>query len=148
MSYEVVTFLSMNGQTAEAIAFYKKHLQASVLMKVTYEDLKNMDPTFEVEQGKEQWITHSVLQVGMHKMMLAEETMVPELDYIVGNNISLCIQSADREKIERMYASLLQDPRTEVIRPLGKLVFSEAYGIVKDPFGVLIQLNHDARLAE
>lgn len=148
MSCEVVTFLSMNGRTAEAIAFYVKHLQASILMKITYEDLKKMDPTFEVEPGKEQWITHSVLQVGMHNIMLTEETMVPELDYIVGNNISLCIQSADREKIERMYASLLQDLRTDVIRPLGKLVFSKAYGIVKDPFGVLIQLNHDARLAE
>lgn len=148
MSYEVVTFLSLNGRGAEAIEFYQHHLSAEVLLKVTYEDMKKLDPTMEVDDDKRQWISHSVLQVGMHKMMLAEETMVPELDYVVGNNFSLCIQSADRAEIERMYASLVQDPRTSIVRPLGKIVFSDAYGIVQDPYGVLIQLNYDQRLAE
>jgi len=148
MSYEVVTFLSMNGRGAEAIDFYTQHLNAKVIFKVTYEDMKKMDPSMVVESGKEQWISHSILEVGVHKLMLAEETMVPKLDYIVGNNISLCIQSAEKQEIEKIYNSLIQDPTTEVITPLGKIVFSEAYGIVKDPFGVLIQLNYDKRLAK
>ncbi|SHI27836.1 VOC family protein [Desulfosporosinus lacus] len=148
MSYEVVTFLSMNGRGAEAIDFYTQHLNAKVIFKVTYEDMKKMDPSMVVETGKEQWISHSILEVGVHKLMLAEETMVPKLDYIVGNNISLCIQSAEKQEIEKIYNSLIQDPTTEVITPLGKIVFSEAYGIVKDPFGVLIQLNYDKRLAK
>lgn len=148
MSYEVVTFLSMKGAAAEAIDFYIRHLNAKVLLKVTYEDMKKMDSSITVESGKEQWISHSVLEVGVHKIMLAEETMVPELEYNVGNNISLCIQSADRQEIERIYTSLIQDSRTAVIRPMGKIVFSEAYGIVRDPFGILIQLTYDKRLAE
>ena len=147
MSYEVVTFLSMNGRAAEAIEFYTQHLNAKVILKVTYEDMIKMDPSMVVEGGKEQWIAHSVLIVGVHKLMIAEETMVPKLDYKVGNNISLCIQSADKNEIEQIYNSLIQDTRTEVIAPLGNIVFSEAYGIVKDPFGVLIQLNYDKRLA-
>jgi len=148
MSYEVVTFLSMNGRGAEAIDFYTQHLNAKAILKVTYEDMKKMDPSMVLESGKEQWISHSILQVGLHKIMLAEETMVPKLDYILGNNISLCIQSADKDEIERIYNSLIEDKRTEVISPLGKVIFSEAYGIVKDPFGILIQLNYDKRLAK
>lgn len=148
MNYEVVTFLSMNGRGAEAIDFYAKHLKAKVLFKVTYEDMTKMDPTMVIESGKEQWIAHSILQVGVHKIMIAEETMVPKEDYLLGNNVSLCIQSADIEEIEELYNSLIQDNRTEVISPLGKVVFSEAYGIVKDPFGMLIQLNYDERLAK
>lgn len=148
MSYEVVTFLSMNGRTAEAIDFYTQHLNAKVIFKVTYEDMKKMDPSMIIEKGKEQWISHSILEVGVHKIMLAEETMVPKLEYNVGNNISLCIQSADKQEIERIYNSLIQDQRTEVIAPLGKIIFSEAYGIVKDPFGIIIQLNYDKRLAK
>lgn len=147
MSYEVVTFLSMNGRGAEAIDFYTWHLKAKVIFKVTYEDIKKMDAAMVLEGGKEQWISHSILEVGVHKIMLAEETMVPKLDYIVGNNTSLCIQSADKQEIETMYNSLIQDQRTEIITPLGKIIFSEAYGIVKDPFGVIIQLNYDKRLA-
>ncbi|EQB87712.1 PhnB protein [Clostridium punense] len=148
MNYEVVTFLSMNGRGAEAIDFYTKHLKAQVLFKVTYEDMTRMDPTMVVESGKEQWISHSILQVGVHKIMIAEETMVPKEDYLLGNNVSLCIQSADKEEIEGIYNSLVQDQRTKVISPLGKVIFSESYGIVKDPFGMLIQLNYDERLAK
>ncbi|CAH1201197.1 VOC family protein [Paenibacillus sp. JJ-223] len=147
MSYEVVTFLSMNGRGAEAIAFYTEHLQANVVFKVTYEDMKKMDPAMVIEPGREQWISHSILEVGVHKIMLAEESMVPKLDYIVGNNTSLCIQSADKQEIEQIYHSLVGDPRTEVITPLGPIVFSEAYGIVRDPFGVYMQLMYDKRLA-
>lgn len=148
MNYEVVTFLSMNGRGAEAIDFYAKHLKAKVLFKVTYEDMTEMDPTMVVESGKEQWIAHSILQVGVHKIMIAEETMVPKEGYLLGNNVSLCIQSADKEEIEGLYNALVQDNRTEVISPLGRVVFSEAYGIVRDPFGMLIQLNYDERLAK
>jgi PhnB protein len=148
MSYEVVTFLSMNGRGAEAIDFYTLHLNAKVIFKVTYEDMKKMDPSIVLERGKEQWISHSILEVGIHKIMLAEETMVPKLHYVVGNNTSLCIQSSDKQEIERIYNSLIKNPMTEVITPLGKNVFSQAYGIVKDPFGILIQLNYDERLAK
>ena len=122
MSYDVVTFLSMSGRGAEAIDFYAKHLNAKVILKVTYEDMKKMDPSMVLESGKEQWIAHSILQVGVHKIMLAEETMVPKLEYILGNNISLCIQSADKEEIEGIYNSLTEDKRTEVIAPLVKLM--------------------------
>lgn len=107
-----------------------------------------MDPSMAVEAGKEKWISHSILEVGVHRIMLAEETMIPKSGYNVGNNISLCIQSADKEEIERLYNSLIKDTRTEVITPLGRIIFSEAYGIVKDPFGVIIQLNYDKRLSK
>lgn len=148
MSCEVVTFLSMNGAGGEAIEYYSRHLGATVLYRVKYEEMRRMDPTTKVEAGKEQWISHSVLQIGNNKLMLAEETMVPESDFVAGNNISLCIQSVDKHKIEDMYRSLVEDPRTKVIRPLGPIVFSEAFAVVQDPFGVYIQLNHDKRLAE
>lgn len=34
----------------------------------------------------------------------------------------------------------------KIIAPLEKNVFSEAYGIIEDPFGVQIQLMYDKRL--
>lgn len=148
MSCEIITFLSMNGAGTEAIAFYTRHLGAKVEYKVTYEEMKRLDPSMRLEEGQEQWISHSILVIGVHKIMLAEETMVPESEFVAGNNMSLCIQSANKREIEDMYRSLVEDSRTMVIRPLGEVVFSEAYGVVQDPFGVYIQLNYDKRLAE
>jgi PhnB protein len=146
MSYELITYLSMNGRGAEAIDFYTNSINAKVVIKVTYEDMKRMDPSMTVEAGKEQWIAHSILEVGIHKIMISEETMVPKQDYVVGNHISLCLQSSNREEIETVYQRLVADSRTEVVVPLGNIVFSEAYGVIKDPFGILVQLNYDKRL--
>lgn len=66
--------------------------------------------------------------------------------YKVGNNISLCIQSADLNEIEHFYNSLIADNRVRIIVPLSSNVFSKAYGIIEYPFGIQIQLMFDNRL--
>ena len=147
MNCEATPFLSMNGRAAEAIGFYERHLQAKVVFLATYEDMKKWDPSTIVKEWQEHLIAHSVLEVGASKIMIAEDTMVPDSEYVVGNHISLCVSSMDKKEIEEAYASLIGDPRTRVIVPLAKNCFSDAYGIVQDPFGVFIQLNYDETLS-
>ncbi len=80
--------------------------------------------------------------------MLGENTMDVNEEYNVGNNASLCIQSADLEEIKGFYNSLIADERVRIIVPLGRNIFSEAYGIIEDPFGIQIQLCFDNRLKQ
>lgn len=44
------------------------------------------------------------------------------------------------------YKSLTSDERVRIIVPLSSNVFSKAYGIIEDPFGIQIQLMFDERL--
>lgn len=144
---EVIVFLSMNGKAQEAINFYKKHLNAEQLMLVTYETMMKMgDKSIEVTDENKNYITHSILKIGKTKIMLAENTMDTNEEYKVGNNSSLCIQSADLEEIQQFYNSLITDKRVRIIIPLDRNIFSEAYGIIEDPFGIQIQLCFDNRL--
>lgn len=144
---EVAVFLSMNGKAKEAINFYKEHFDAEELMIVTYEALAKMgDKSIEITEENKDYITHSVLKIGKTKIMMAENTMDINEDYKIGNNTSLCIQSADLEEIKRFYNSLIKDERVKVIVPLAKNIFSEAYGIIEDPYGIQIQLSYDDRL--
>ncbi|MUG47003.1 VOC family protein [Paenibacillus woosongensis] len=143
---EVAIFLSMNGRAREAIDFYKKHFNAKELLLVTYEDMAERDSSFQLTDANKHYITHSVLSIGTTKIMLAEDTMDPREKYTVGNNTSWCIQSADLEEIEHFYKSLTSDDRVRVIVPLSSNVFSKAYGIIEDPFGIQIQLMYDERL--
>lgn len=144
---EIAVFLSMNGKSKEAINFYKKHLNAEQLMIVTYEDMANMgDESIEITDENKNYITHSVLKIGNTKVMMAENTMDTNEEYKVGNNTSLCIQSSNLEEIKGFYNSLITDERVRVIIPLGRNIFSEAYGIIEDPFGIQIQLYFDNRL--
>lgn len=143
---ENVLFISMNGDSKAAIEFYKKHLEAKVEMLVTYEDIAKSMPGFKLTLENRNYISHSVMKIGNSKLMIAEETMDPSEKYLRGNNFSMCIQSGNLNEIEGFYKSLTADERVRVIVPLGSNVFSEAYGILEDPFGVQIQLMFDQRL--
>lgn len=146
MTLEIAIFLSMNGQAKEAIHFYIRNLEAKKLMIVTYEELAKRDSSFKITSENKDHIAHSILQIGNTKLMIAEGTMNPNERYNVGNNMSLCIQSANLEEIQRFYNNLIADKDVKVISPLEKNIFSEAYGIIEDPYGIQIQLMYDKRL--
>jgi len=143
---ETAIFLSMNGRAKEAIAFYKKHFGAEALLLVTYEDMAKRDGSMRLTEENRHCIAHSVLAIGKTKVMMAEDVMDATEKYAVGNNFSLCIQSADLEEIRHFYNSATSDDRVRIIAPLSANVFSKAYGIIEDPFGVQIQLMYDDRL--
>lgn len=146
MTLEIAIFLSMNGQAKEAINFYTRNLEAKKLMVVTYEELAKRDRSFKITSENKDHIAHSVLQIGNTKLMIAEDTMNTNERYNVGNNMSLCIQSANLEEIQRFYNNLISDKHVKIISPLEKNIFSEAYGIIEDPYGIQIQLMYDKRL--
>lgn len=143
---EIAIFLSMNGKAKEAIDFYKKHFNAEELLRVTYQQIAERDSSIQLTDENKDYITHSVLLIGRTKVMIAEDTMNTNEEYTVGNNTSLCIQSADLEEIEHFFNSLIIDDRVKIIVPLSNNVFSKAYGIIEDPFGIQIQLMFDERL--
>lgn len=143
---EIVVFLSMNGKAQEAINFYKKHFNADELLKVTYQDMAKRDTTLQITDENKSYISHSVLSIGKTKVMIAEDTMDTNEKYKVGNNTSLCIQSADLSEIKYFYNSLITDSRVKIIIPLSDNIFSKSYGIIEDPFGIQIQLMFDNRL--
>lgn len=146
MTLEIAIFLSMNGQAKEAINFYTRNLETKKLMIVTYEELAKRDRSFKITSENKDHIAHTVLQIGNTKLMIAEDTMNTNERYNVGNNMSLCIQSANLEEIQRFYNNLISDKHVKIISPLEKNIFSEAYGIIEDPYGIHIQLMYDKRL--
>jgi PhnB protein len=143
---EIAIFLSMDGRAKEAINFYKNHFNAEELLLVTYQDIAKLDSSIQLTDENKNYISHSVLSIGRTKVMIAEDTMNTNEAFTVGNNTSLCIQSSDLAEIEQFYNSLITDDRVKLIVPLSNNLFSKAYGIIEDPFGIKIQLMFDDRL--
>jgi len=146
MNFEVIPFLSLNGQAADAIAFYEKYLHAKVLLKVTYKQMKELDPAFEYGEGQDEYITHSVLEIGQNKLMVAEEATDTSRPWQLGNSFSLCIQSKDQTTIQNLYNNVTDHEGVTVLVPLQANSFSSGYAIIRDPFGVVIQFvvtRHD-----
>lgn len=140
MRIEVIPFLSMNGKAAEAITFYEKTLGAKVLFRKSYKEMKQMSPDFTYPEGQDEYITHSVLEIGANKIMIAEDAMDAERPWELGNSTSLCIQSQDQSQMDRLYETLVKHEGVKVLVPYEQNEFSPGYGIIRDPFGVVIQL--------
>ncbi|MGE8203636.1 VOC family protein [Heyndrickxia sp. NPDC080065] len=140
MNFEAIPFLSLNGNAAAAITFYEKYLGAKVLFKKNYKEMKEMNPNFSYEEGQDEYITHSVLEIGANKLMIAEEEMDTTRPWQLGNSFSLCIQSKDKSVIHHLYESLVQHEKVTVLLPFEENVFSPGYAIIRDPFGIVIQL--------
>lgn len=137
---KLTTFLSFNGQAEEAIMFYQRMLDAKLVFKVTNQAIQaNLDPTYTFLEAEKDWISHSVLKIGNIELSIVDMALDGEKKVQMGNNFAFCLYSKSLEELTNLYKRILSDERTEVITPLGKNFFSEAYGIVKDPFGVIIQ---------
>lgn len=134
-------FLSMNGNAAEAIRFYEKHLNAQVVFRKTFQDMKEYDPEFAFDPEQAEHISHSVLLVGESQMMIADGPVngLPAISH--GNSVSLCYEVNDFQAVKEIYDAFTSDSRTKVILPFEKSIFSPGYAVIIDPFGVAIQLN-------
>ncbi len=140
----ISSFLSLNGQAQEAIAFYEKNLYAEVLFKITNTEIKQkMDQAYTYREEEKEWIAHSVLKIGASQVMIADELMTDDPEYRQGTNFSLCLLSDSIEEITEYYENVVSDSRTRVIVPLAPNLFAKAYGIVEDPFGVVIQIGSE-----
>lgn len=134
-------FLAMNGNAAEAIRFYEKHLKAQVVFLKTYEDMKAYDPEFSYESAHANYISHSVLLIGESQLMIADGPVNGLAAITSGDAVSLCFEAHDVQTVQEVYDSLTADARTKIILPFEKSIFSDGYAVIIDPFGVTVQLN-------
>lgn len=134
-------FLSMNGKAGEAIRFYEKHLQAKVIFLKTMREMTAYDPNFQYDEAHADDVSHSVLCIGENQLMIADDPVAGDQPHEGGSSVSLCLESRDRQVMKDVYDSLVSDPRVKVLQPFEPSIFSEGYGVVLDPFGMVIQLN-------
>lgn len=139
--YKITPFLSMNGKAKEAIKFYEKHLNAQIVFLMTYNDLKKTDANIKFDESKGDYVNYSVLVIGENKLYISDEIMSREDHLSFGNSMSLCFESSSPDTIQEIYNSITSDDQVKVIVPLTRTFFSPAFGMIKDPFGILIQLS-------
>ncbi|KZL41090.1 VOC family protein [Secundilactobacillus collinoides] len=139
---ELIPFLSLNGQANEAIAFYEKALGAKVVFKKTLLEVQQMGAPIKLTPEIENQVSHSVLVLPTGGELMINDAPVDGAPFVSGNNQSICLQSTDKDQITTLYQGLVTNSdQVDIITPLTSNVFSPAYGIVKDPFGIVWQLT-------
>lgn len=129
-------YVAFNGNCREAIEFYKSGLGAEVLFLQTVGEspMANMGPASN--------IMHCAIKVGDSTLMLCDDPN-PQPPTGHGGAISLAIGLRDRDEAARLFGNLADGGGT-VIMPLQQTYWAEAFGMVRDKFGVRWMVNCDA----
>lgn len=135
MSMELNAFIMLNGTAKEAIEFYEKALGAKVLFKQTIGE-GPQNPDFPVPEHEKDRIAHSVVKVGETDIFISDT--IPGQTHQIGNQVNICITTADTEQSKRIYEALRENGQINI--PLMEIHFSPAYGMVTDQFGVTFQV--------
>lgn len=122
--------IAMNGEAAEAIAFYEQALGAKVVFKQTFGEMPEPEEPMNEEVQKR--IAHSVLKLGDVEMYVSDK--FPDEPHSIGNQVTVCLTVDTAEYAQRLFDALKQEG--EVNQPLQPIYFSPAYGVVTDKFGV------------
>lgn len=135
MSTQVIPYIMLNGEAAQAIAAYERLLGARVMFRQTFGEGPPTEGT-ELNEEQQQWIAHAVLQIGDTQLMVADS--LPNQPTTPGSAVNLCLMISNVEEARRLYDALAEEGH--IIEKLQAVYFSPAYAMVTDRYGVTIQL--------
>jgi PhnB protein len=130
---QIIPYLHFNGQTREAMTFYKQCLGGElILQKVSESPMAASVPN---EMGAR--ILHSSLTT-KHFTLMGTDMMGNQVVY--GNNIKICIDCSSDQEITDYFNSLAEGG--EIKQPLQESFWGATFGAVTDKFGIHWMLNY------
>ncbi len=136
MSVRLNPYLVMNGNGKEAVAFYAKALQATVITVSTFGEMP-ADPNHPMPDEVKDRVMHALLKVGETDLMFSDT--FPGMPYQTGNNVNVTFVTDSADRAKEVFDALAEGG--QVTMPLQQTFWSPAYGQVVDKFGVPWQIS-------
>lgn len=127
-------YISFKGNCREAMEFYKTALHAETLFAQTVGESPMAD------MGPAGNIMHATMKVGESTIMMSDD--LSPGGAAEGNKISLAIGLNDPAEAKAMFERLAEGG--QVIMPIEKTYWAEAFGMLTDRFGVRWMINCEA----
>ncbi len=126
---KITTFLMFEGRAEEAMTFYTSLFDDGEITSITRYGAG--------EPGPEGTVQHAILTLAGQQFMCIDSAVHHQFSFTPA--MSLYVQCATVEEIERLYGALSTDG--QALMPLGEYGFSARFGWVNDRFGVSWQLT-------
>jgi len=126
-------YLNFDGNTREAMTFYKDALDAELTIQ-TFKDAHVPGPP-----GSEDRVMHARLEKGP-AVLMASDTM-PGHEFKPGNNLHVTLNCDTVPEIESAFSALSEGGK--VTMPLQDQFWGARFGMVTDKYGVSWMLNCD-----
>ena len=128
----VQPYLFLDGRCDEAVEFYRKAVNAEVLMLMRNKDSPDPHPPGMLPPGSENKVMHVSMKIGDTTVM-ASDGHCKGKPAFAGFSLSLTV--ADDAEAEKRFNALADGGQVQM--PLGKTFFSSKFGMLFDRFGVL-----------
>ncbi|MDR6673784.1 VOC family protein [Xanthomonas sp. 1678] len=128
---KLIPFLSFDGATHEAMAFYAQALGGSIVSEATYRNLppsENMDGCGEMPPETLDQVAHSQLEAGGAVLMAADGPSPPG-----AGSTTINVEVDSVEDAERIFAAL--SAGGEVRIPIGETFWAHRWGMLVDRYG-------------
>ncbi|ASS76293.1 hypothetical protein CIG75_15965 [Tumebacillus algifaecis] len=129
-------YLNFNGNCREAVEFYTDVFGAEKPQLMTFADMPP-HPDYPLAEESKQLIMHTQLTIGGSRVMFSD--VMPEMPFVVGNNISLAFVTDNKDDIQSAFEKLKVGGTVNM--ELQETFWSKYFGMVTDKFGVGWQLN-------
>lgn len=121
------TYLFFDGDCAEAMRFYERTLGGKLEAMMNFDE--GPAPCPEGGAGR---VMHACLALGDRKLMASDT--VPKFPHEGARGFSVSLGVATKEEARRLFDALSEGG--QVLMPLERTFWTEAFGMVRDRFGV------------
>ncbi|CAG7642039.1 hypothetical protein PAESOLCIP111_04297 [Paenibacillus solanacearum] len=136
MTIRLNPYLNFDGNTREAVLFYEKALRGQLLSLTTFGDMP-ADPNYPLPEGAKDRVMHALLKVGEGELMFSDT--FPGMPHQPGDTVTIALHPSEESEARGIFAAL--EDGGHVVMPLQKTEWSPLYGMLKDKFGVIFQVN-------
>lgn len=135
MSTTLCPYLNFNGNTRQAMEFYRDVLGGKLALQ-TFAEAPNMP----LPPGYQDKVMHARLDADGFVIMAAEGE--PGKDVNFGNNVSLMLSGTDEARLTKVFNALSQGGTVRM--PLAKQFWGDTFGLLTDKFGVhwMVNITH------
>lgn len=139
---KAISYLQFDGRAEEALAFYKKALQATSVKMVKFGAF-GQDANAPLTEEEQNMIMESRLEFSGNILMISDVPSFMQSGEIVkGNTVLISIIDAGPEVNKQCFEGLSEGGT--VIMPISSTPWSSSFGILVDKFGVMWKFNGEA----
>jgi PhnB protein len=129
------TYVNFNGNCAEALQFYEKHLGGKIVSMSTFDQMPDHTNT---PPGMEKKVLHARILIG-DALLMASDGPPDRVQPMRSAYLSLTLDS--NEEAERLYA-ILSDSG-EIFMKMEETFFAHRFAMLRDKFGISWMLIHE-----
>lgn len=133
-------YLIFNGQCEEAFQLYKSVFGGEFAQMSKFGDMPD-DGSEDLPESEKNRVMHVAFPIDNQTILMGSDSNSKSGDVIIGNNISISINTDSKDEADRLYNGLSSGGT--ITMPLQNTFWGAYFGMFTDQFGINWMINFD-----